>query len=119
MIRQVLGTHEDKDPVMVKYLGKVQTLLKNLDYTIEKVPRQANALADHLAKLVVLSKPNYTFVEFKSVSSVDDTKVVAVLTSSNQPDWMTPLIDCLQGDVYKIKPEQSSKEVDDYRRDFG
>ena len=42
-IAQVKGEYEVKDPLLIKYIQMVQSLLEDFDYDLERIPREENS----------------------------------------------------------------------------
>jgi ribonuclease HI len=85
---QVSGDYQTKDPQLIKYLEKVQSLAAQFEhFELIYVPREQNARADLLSKLASTKKPgnNGTVIqETIAKPSAETTEILMVVEAS---DW--------------------------------
>ena len=95
---QVNGECEAKDPSMIKYLSKVHELLVQLpSCRIQRIPRSANAQADHLAKLATSRTANLDalgHIEILKTPSIEEP--LSALCATMEPSWMDPIVQYLK-----------------------
>jgi hypothetical protein len=110
---QIAGTYVAKDPTMVRYLAKIESLKSHFSYfAVQHVPRAENAMADALSKLASSSAAGASktiFFEELSRPSIEEAEVLVV---NETEDWMTPIIRFLSSGAL---PEDQ-KEAEKLRR---
>jgi ribonuclease HI len=107
---QVSGDYQTKDPQLIKYLEKVQSLAAQFEhFELIYVPREQNARADLLSKLASTKKPgnNRTVIqETIAKPSAETTEILMVVEAS---DWRHPLIRYLQDETLPEEQEEAAR----------
>ncbi|KAK2373754.1 hypothetical protein QL285_074768 [Trifolium repens] len=107
---QVSGDYQTKDPQLIKYLEKVQSLAAQFEhFELIYVPREQNARADLLSKLASTKKPgnNRTIIqETIAKPSAETTEILMVVEAS---DWRHPLIRYLQDEAFPEEQEEAAR----------
>ena len=107
VVSQIKGEYQAKEPIMQKYLAKVQDALVGLSkFEIGHIPREENARADLLYKLASTKKAsNYHSVVEEVIPYPSITLHV------QEAEWRTPLIDYIEGGVTPEDDKESKQLV--------
>ncbi|KAK2427613.1 hypothetical protein QL285_026181 [Trifolium repens] len=104
---QVSGKYQTKDPQLVKYLEKVQSLASQFKrFELIYVPREQNARADLLSKLASTKKPGNNRTVIQETIAKPSAETAEILMVVEGSDWRYPLIRYLQN---KILPEEKEE----------
>ncbi|GAV56653.1 RVT_3 domain-containing protein [Cephalotus follicularis] len=110
----VSGEYEAREDSMAKYLSHLQSLKSAFQVLrVLKVPRAENTLADRLSKLVIVEElqKNQTmlmdYLDRPTISEVD----VMDIDAPQEPNWMTPFINCLRNGILPEDPSEARKLV--------
>ncbi|KAK2435873.1 hypothetical protein QL285_020900 [Trifolium repens] len=107
---QVSGEYQTKDPQLVKYLEKVQSLASQFKrFEVIYVPREQNARADLLSKLASTKKPgnNRTVIQETIAKPSAETDEILMVVEGN--DWRYPLIRYLQSEILPEEKEEAAR----------
>nr|GEV15919.1 reverse transcriptase domain-containing protein [Tanacetum cinerariifolium] len=96
---QVNETYVAKEVDMIRYLGKVRTLINNFKaFSIRQVPRSENNKADALSKITSTSFAHLSkqvLVEELKEKSINEVEILAVVEEEGDT-WMTPIFKYLK-----------------------
>nr|GEV78575.1 reverse transcriptase domain-containing protein [Tanacetum cinerariifolium] len=112
---QVLGTYVAKEDNMVKYLGKVKSLVSGFtNFLISQVPRSKNKKADALSKIASTSFAHlfkHVLLEVLKDKSIKE-KDVATVVEEDGPTWMIPIVEYLkEGTLPEDKKEERKLRI--------
>ncbi|XP_025692884.1 uncharacterized protein [Arachis hypogaea] len=91
VISQVNNNYQARDALLQKYLEKVKELCKSFEeVTIQHVPRERNARANHLSKLVS-TKPGTGNRSLIQGLATEPVIVMCTTQVPNPPSWIDPI----------------------------
>jgi hypothetical protein len=107
---QVSGEYQTKDPQLVKYLEKVQSLaLQFKRFELIYVPREQNARADLRSKLASTKKPGNNRTVIQETIAKPSTETAEILMVVEGSDWRYPLIRYLQNEILPEEKEEAAR----------
>jgi hypothetical protein len=107
---QVSGEYQTKDPQLVKYLERVQSLaLQFKRFELIYVPREQNARADLLSKLASTKKPGNNRTVIQETIAKPSAETAEILLVVEGSDWRYPLIRYLQDEVLPEEKEEATR----------
>jgi ribonuclease HI len=90
---QVSGDYKTKDPQLIKYLEKVQSLATQFErFELIYVPREQNARADLLSKLASHKKSGNNRTVILETITKPSAQTAEILMVVEGSDWRYPLI---------------------------
>ncbi|KAK2410326.1 hypothetical protein QL285_045693 [Trifolium repens] len=107
---QVSGECQTKDPQLVKYLERVQSLASQFKrFELIYVPREQNARADLLSKLASTKKPGNNRTVIQETIAKPSAETAEILMLVEGSDWRYPLIRYLQDEVLPEEKEEAAR----------
>jgi ribonuclease HI len=107
---QVSGDYQTKDPQLIKYLEKVQSLASQFKcFELIYVPREQNARADLLSKLASTKKPGNNRTVIQETIAKPSSETVEIQMVVEGSDWRYPLIRYLQDEVLPEENEEAAR----------
>jgi ribonuclease HI len=107
---QVSGEYQTKDPQLVKYLERVQSLASQFKrFELIYVPREQNARADLLSKLASTKKPGNNRTVIQETIAKPSAETAEILLVVEGSDWRYPLIRYLQDEVLPEEKEEATR----------
>jgi ribonuclease HI len=107
---QVSGEYQTKDPQLVKYLEKVQSLASQFKrFELIYVPRDQNARADLLSKLASTKKPGNNRTVIQETIAKPSAETAEILMVVENSDWRYPLIRYLQDETLPEEKEEATR----------
>ena len=112
MVNQVLGDFEAREPRMIRYLEVVKTLLQDMPgATLQYVPREENAQADALSRVVTADFPHLVrqvMIEILEKPSVEEVHQSAMPIMGTF-GWMKPICDYLTSRTLPEDPAEARR----------
>ncbi|GKB68149.1 reverse transcriptase domain-containing protein, partial [Tanacetum coccineum] len=105
---QINENYEASKDSMIKYLAKAKEYVSRFkSFSIENIPRNMNQKADVLSKLASVASNHLTKEVLVEVLNERSTKSreVHTIVEEEGDNWMTPIIQCLEGIWPKDKKE--------------